>query len=189
MEYIRTLSIRSSAVKGQTLATQALWIIGFAFLTALGAQVQIPHEPVPYTLQTFFILLSGAILGKRNGALSQLLYLFVGAAGIPVFTAWGSGLARILGPTGGYLMSFPVAAFVTGYLVQQHKNFFWILISMILGLVIVFGLGTLYLNLTYLHNWKQSIAGGFLIFSWWDGLKLVAAASIYQQIAKYRTSL
>lgn len=164
--------------------TQSAWIVFFAALTAAGAQVQIPHQPVPFTLQTFFVLLSAAFLGSRNGSASQLLYLGVGLIGAPIFTAGGFGAARLFGPTGGYLLSFPIAALLIGYLVRQRKGFVWTLIAMFLGLVVVFTLGTSFLNLFYLHNFKQAFVGGFLIFSWWDVLKLFAAAGIYNEFGK-----
>lgn len=169
---------RSSAL------AQSAWIVFFAALTAAGAQVQIPHQPVPFTLQTFFVLLSAAFLGSRNGSASQLLYLGVGLIGAPIFTAGGFGAARLFGPTGGYLLSFPIAALLIGYLVRQRQGFVWTLIAMFLGLVVVFTLGTSFLNLFYLHDFKQAFVGGFLIFSWWDVLKLFAAAAIYNEFSK-----
>jgi len=183
MEQSNILTIRSFVIGQQNITAQVLWICGFALLTAVGAQIEIPNQPVPYTLQTFFVLLSGALLGKRNGALSQLLYVLLGIIGIPVFAGWGFGLARLLGPTGGYLLSFPIAAFVVGYLIHQHKSFLWYLISISVGLLIVFSLGTVQLYFVYSHNWSDAIAKGFLIFSWWDALKLLATATIYHQIA------
>ena len=184
MEQITTASVGSFSIAKQNVTTQAIWIVAFAFLTAIGAQVEIPHQPVPYTLQTVFVLLAGAFLGKRNGGISQLLYLLAGAVGMPVFSGWGFGLAKLLGPTGGYLLSFPVAALAIGYLCEGHKGFAWSLISMCVGLFIVFSLGTLQLKLVYFHDWSQAITNGFLIFSWWDCLKLVAAATIYYQVSK-----
>jgi biotin transport system substrate-specific component len=169
--------------KSSALA-QGAWIVFFAALTAAGAQVQIPHQPVPFTLQTFFVLLSAAFLGSRNGSASQLLYLGVGLIGAPIFTAGGFGAARLFGPTGGYLLSFPIAALLIGYLVRQRQGFAWTLIAMFLGLVVVFTLGTSFLNLFYLHDFKQAFVGGFLIFSWWDVLKLFAAAGIYNEFGK-----
>jgi biotin transport system substrate-specific component len=163
---------------------QSAWIVFFAALTAIGAQVQIPHQPVPFTLQTFFVLLGAAFLGSRNASLSQLLYLGIGLIGAPVFTAGGFGAARLFGPTGGYLLSFPIAALLVGYLVRLRKGFMWTLIAMSLGLVVVFTFGTSFLNLFYLHNFKQAFEGGFLILSWWDVLKLLAAVGIYNEFGK-----
>jgi biotin transport system substrate-specific component len=172
------------AVTQTKTGIQSLWITLFALFTAVGAQIEIPHQPVPFTMQTLFVLLAGALLGKEKGAMSQLLYLALGAVGVPVFSHFGFGFARIFGPTGGYLLSFPVAAFVVGYLVHKNKNFFWILLSMLTGLFIIFSLGTVQLYLVYFHNWSDAFVNGFLIFSWWDIIKLSAAASIYHQIAK-----
>ena len=73
------------AIPQTTTGVQALWITVFALLTAIGAQIEIPHQPVPFTLQTLFVLLAGALLGKEKGAMSQLLYLALGAVGVPVF--------------------------------------------------------------------------------------------------------
>src|SRR6266478_3192655 len=93
-----------------------------AVLVALAAQVSIPlpGTPVPMTLQPMAVLLVGGLLGARFGALSMILYLAMGAAGLPVFTPTVPlfGIARLLGPTGGYLLAYPVAAWVTGWLNQ-----------------------------------------------------------------------
>src|SRR6059036_2957404 len=96
------------AIAKQSWIAQAFWVTIFAFGTTIGAQIGIPHQPVPYTMQTFFVLLSGAVLCGRNAAISQTVYLLAGAIGLPVFAGFGSGIARLLGPTGGYLLSFPV---------------------------------------------------------------------------------
>ncbi len=168
------------SLKNESMVAQAFWVSTFSILTALGAQVQIPHNPVPFTLQTFFVLLSGAMLGKRNGCLSMALYLLFGAVGLPVFSGAGFGLARIIGPTGGYLLAFPVAAFFVGYFVPLRQEFLWVIGTMLFGLLIIFSLGTIQLNEVLIHNWRVSLQSGFLIFSWWDVVKLGAASSIFQ---------
>lgn len=166
------------------ILVQGLWIVVFTALTAVGAQIAIPHQPVPYTLQTFFVLLGAAFLGSRNGSLSQLLYLGIGLAGAPVFSGASFGLARMVGPSGGYLLSFPVASLLVGYLIHLRSGYLWTLAAMFLGLVVVFTCGAAFLDLFYLHNVKESIVSGFLIFTWWDMLKLSAAAAIYNEVAK-----
>lgn len=95
----------------------------FAALTAVIAPFKIPlgFTPVPITLQTIGVLLSGAVLGPYYGALSMILYISVGALGLPVFAGGGSGFGALLGFTGGYLFSYPVAAFAIGWLVQSKK--------------------------------------------------------------------
>jgi biotin transport system substrate-specific component len=89
-----------------------------ALVVALSAQivVPVPFSPVPMTLQPLAVLAVGALLGGAAGLAALLLYIALGIAGLPVFAAGGSGVARLLGPTGGYLLAFPVAAFITGIL-------------------------------------------------------------------------
>jgi len=155
-----------------------IWAGGFALLTAAGAQITIPQQPVPFTLQTFFVLLAGALLGMRTGAMSQAIYLLAGLCGLPVFAGFGFGLARLIGPTGGYLLAFPLAAFAVGYLAGERAGFIRYLLAMTAGLLIIFTIGTLQLNLTLYHNLSAAAAHGFMIFSVWDGVKLAGAAAI-----------
>ncbi|HEY0406432.1 MAG TPA: biotin transporter BioY [Pyrinomonadaceae bacterium] len=124
--------MNTSFAKAETLTSAALapldWargvalVVAFSLLTALAAQVAIPlpWTPVPITGQTFAVLLAGALLGSRLGALAMLAYLIEGASGLPFFAAGGNGLARLLfSPTSGYLLSYPAAAFVTGLLAER----------------------------------------------------------------------
>ncbi|MCU0651849.1 MAG: biotin transporter BioY [Candidatus Omnitrophica bacterium] len=99
-------------------------IAGFVIMTSLGAFVRIPllFTPVPLTLQTFFVLLSGAFLGSRLGAVSQLSYVFLGASGLSIFTQAGSGLAYFYGPTAGYLAGFILAAFFIGKFIKYGRD-------------------------------------------------------------------
>jgi biotin transport system substrate-specific component len=99
------------------LVRRAAGVIAFAVLTALSARIAlpVPGTPVPFTFQPLLVLLAGGLLGARMGAASQLLYLTLGAVGFPVFAA-GGGVLYLLGPTGGYLLAYPVAAFVVGSL-------------------------------------------------------------------------
>ena len=184
MEVLHKVSLTDSSLQQNSVLVQAGWISFFAALTAVGAQIEIPHQPIPFTLQTFFVLLSGAFLGPRNGFIAQMLYLAAGAVGLPVFSGASFGLVRLLGLTGGYLMGFPIAAAFIGYLLSIRRGYLWTILSMFLGLVVIFSLGTLYLNFTALHNIGQAIVSGFLIFSWWDVLKLSAAAAIYSEFSK-----
>jgi biotin transport system substrate-specific component len=163
---------------------QIVWMVGFAIATAIGARVEIPHQPVPYTLQTLIVLLAGAILGARNGAISQMMYLAAGVLGAPVFSGGSFGIAKLLGPTGGYLLSFPIAAAVVGYLLQGHRSLILSTVSMIAGLFVIFSAGTIQLYAVLFHDWAEAFKGGFLIFSWWDGIKLAAAVAIYHQTTK-----
>src|SRR6476619_566117 len=103
----------------------AFGIVGFAVALALASQVAvpIPGTPVPITLQPLVVVLAGMWLGPAAGAASMVLYLLTGAAGLPVFSPFGApGLARFVGPTGGYLSAYPVAAFVAGTLSLRARS-------------------------------------------------------------------
>ncbi|MBW7888775.1 MAG: biotin transporter BioY [Bacteroidetes bacterium] len=167
-----------------SIKAKVFWISFFTILTAIGAQIEVPNHPIPFTLQTFFVLLAGAFLGSTNGAISLAVYLFAGMLGLPVFSHGGFGIAKLFGITGGYLLSFPIAAFVVGSLIQKYNNFIWICVSMFVGMIIIFSFGTLYLNMVMVHNLKQAFFSGFLIFSWWDVLKIFSAAAIYYEFSK-----
>lgn len=171
-------------LSAQPILAQTLWIVVFAVATVIGARFEIPHVPVPYTLQTLVVLLSGAFLGARNGALSQLLYVAAGILGAPVFAGGAFGFAIILGPTGGYLIAFPIAAAVVGLLIPRANSLLTTVLAMAAGLAIVFSLGTIHLWAFSIHDMGTAIKAGLLIFSWWDLLKLSAAAMIYREVAK-----
>jgi biotin transport system substrate-specific component len=162
-----------------TVFIRVFGIIFFAGLTALGAQIQIPVEPVPFTFQTIVVLIAGAFLGKFDGALSQVLYVASGAVGLPVFAGGTFGIAKLFGPTGGYLIGFVVSAFFIGWLIEYSKKFWWVVFSMFLGSIIILLLGTIQLNFVLFNDWTKSFKAGFLIFSWWDILKIFVAASTY----------
>lgn len=170
-------------IAGQSALVQILWITGFAAATALAARVEIPVQPVPFTLQTMVVLLAGAFLGPRNGATSQILYLGIGALGMPVFAGGAIGFARLLGPTGGYLLAFPVAAAIVGYLVQERRSLLRTVVSMSAGLLVIFVSGTAQLAL-YTGDLSTAATSGFLLFTVWDLLKLGAASMTYHEIAK-----
>lgn len=171
-------------------ASKIFWIIVFAILTAFAAQVAIPTKPVPFTLQTLFVLLSGALLGSRNGAYSQLLYLALGMIGLPVFAQVPEaplGIGRIIGPTGGYLMAFPIAAFIVGLLIERRKNYWSIAASMFIGEILIVFLGILHLTVFYTKNFEESLKVGAAIFSIWMVIKVFIAASIYTAAYRNRT--
>jgi biotin transport system substrate-specific component len=118
----RTLTLDHPARRALTVAGA----VGFAVALAAASQVAIPlpNTPVPITLQPLVVVLAGLWLGPTAGAASMLLFLAAGAAGLPVFAPMGApGLARLLGPTGGYLLAYPVAAFVTGWIARPPAGF------------------------------------------------------------------
>ena len=111
---------RAQSRRRGSTATDLALIAGFAAIIAASALLPaIPIGPVPITLQTFAVMLAGAVLGARRGFLAVLLYLALGAIGLPVFSGGAAGLAVFAGPTVGYLVAFPFAAFLTGFIVER----------------------------------------------------------------------
>jgi len=121
---VRTRALAGAEVVTSRAARRTLAVLFFAVLTALGAYVMvpIPGTPVPVTLQTMVVILSGVLLGARLGAASQLAYLAAGIAGAPVFTGGGAGPLHLMGLTGGYLLAFPVAAAVAGAVAGRARS-------------------------------------------------------------------
>ncbi len=126
-------------------------VLFMTVLTAAAAQVSIPlpFTPVPLTLQPMIVLLGGAALGSRLGMASQVLYLLAGLAGLPVFASspLPQGVLRVLGPTGGYLMAYPLAAFVTGFLAERgfDRRYLTSVVAMVAGLSVIFTCGVVWL--------------------------------------------
>jgi biotin transport system substrate-specific component len=152
-----------------------------AALTAVGAFISIPIGPVPITVQTLFVHLSGTLLGSRLGALSQFIYVLVGVIGLPVFHGGGSGLGHLLGPTGGYLIGFIVGGgYLTGKLVEIKKKpgFGWIVLACVAGLIGIYLLGVAQLLLVADLPLRGAIAGGVVPFLIGDAIKIVAATFI-----------
>jgi biotin transport system substrate-specific component len=161
------------------LVYDASLIAGGSLLVALAAQVAIrlPFSPVPVTGQTLAVLLVGALLGSRRGALSLLAYLLEGLAGLPVFAAGASGFAYAMGPTGGYLVGFVAAAFVVGWLAERgwDRRLITAVVAMVVGNVAIYACGLPWLS-TFVG--KQAPALGLAPFVTGDVLKLVLAAIV-----------
>ena len=161
-------------------------VVSFTILTAIAAQFTIPVKPVPFTLQTVMVVLAGAFLGARYGAFSQILYLIAGSVGLPVFAGMSFGFMTLFGPTGGYLLSFPIAAFITGYLVEKNKSYFFVTLSMIAANIFILFMGTLFLNTFYVRNMYESLRYGAAIFSIWTVVKLFITVNIYYFLKRPR---
>lgn len=154
----------------------------FAALTFLGAQLALHVGPVPITFQTFFVILAGLIAGSRAGLFSQLIYLALGLAGVPVFAGFKGGLAVLNGPTAGYLLSFPIASFIAGLIFnpKTRRTTLRGFVACLIAEAIVYGFG-----LPWLIFWLSSLGGlqaveaisraitmGALIFIPGDALKI-----------------
>ena len=156
-------------------------------LTAIAAQVSVhlPFTPVPFTFQPMVVLLGAMVLGSRLGATSQMLYLALGIAGLPVFAAsplLPQGAARLLGPSGGYLMSYPLAAFVTGALAERgfDRRYLTAIVAMAAGLAVVYAGGTAWLSIAsqQVRGMSSALAAGVVPFIVPDVFKLFIAAGV-----------
>lgn len=174
------LTFMDVAISRTGLLWDVVLVAGFACFTAAFAQISFWIGPVPITGQTFAVLLAGALLGSRRGALSQLTYLAIGATGIPYWFALGGppGIARLVGPTGGYLVGFVAAAFVVGWLAERGwDRRVWMAIPAMLGgsiVIYIFGLSWL----SHFVPGDAVLQAGLYPFVIGDLIKVVAAALI-----------
>ncbi|HEX6433931.1 MAG TPA: biotin transporter BioY [Gemmatimonadales bacterium] len=149
-------------------------------LVAISAQfvVPVPLSPVPMTLQPLAVLVVGGLLGAAAGVCALILYIALGALGLPVFAAGGSGILHLIGPTGGYLLAFPVAAGLTGALVgRAPRSILRVLLACALGMVIIHLGGVAQLALLG-GNPAAAFRMGFLPFVTGDLLKIGLAAAV-----------
>jgi biotin transport system substrate-specific component len=137
----------------------------FAAITAVLAQVEIPLPIVPISGQTLAVGLAATILGSRYGALSMMCYVALGAVGLPVFAEMKAGFSVLVGPTGGYIFGFILAAFITGYILE--KTTFTLTMAMIantVGMMVTLLAGTIQLKLVLDFTWPQALAAGVYPF-------------------------
>ena len=155
-------------------------VIGGAMLTALAAQFAfiVPWTPVPYTLQTGAVLLVGTALGTVRGGLSILLYVLIGAAGLPVFAQASGGSEHLIGATGGYLIGFVISAAVVGYLAEKgwDRHFGSAAGLMLIGTLIVYAVGVPVLAIVTGLTFADALEIGALVFLPWDLAKVLLAA-------------
>jgi len=181
---VRTLTLVDVALPRSGRLHDLLLVIGASFVTAAAAQaaVPLPWTPVPLTGQTFAVLLSGAALGARRGAIAQVLYLAEGALGLPVFAGGAAGLATFAGPTGGFLAAFPVAAALTGLLAGRgwDRRFLSMLGAMLAGSAVIFAAGLA--GLARFVPVDRLLAAGLLPFLPGDLAKAALAALAFPTI-------
>ena len=155
----------------------------FAALTAVLSQIAINLGPVPFNLATFSVLTAGAVLGKKLGAFSQLVYVLLGAVGVPVFSLFRGGLAMLVGPTGGYLVGYVLGAFVVGLLAERlgHK-IHWLVVAMLGGFVTYMTLGTVWFMILTKNSLSQALALCVVPFLLGDSLKIAVAAVLSSRL-------
>jgi len=182
--------MNTSLAKSETLLGAALapldfvrqvgLVIGFSLLTALSAQVVIPSWPVPITGQTFAVLLTGALLGSRLGAITMIVYLIEGASGLPFFSGGHAGIAHLLGPTGGYLIAFPAGAFITGAFAEHEwdRKFLTAAAAMAVGSLVIMLSGWLWFSLIMRTSPALTLFDTVLKFIPGDIIKIALAAAV-----------
>jgi biotin transport system substrate-specific component len=188
---LQTLAARATADR----AAQPIQVASVAFIAALTAaaaqfSIHLPFTQVPITFQPIVVLLGGLVLGARLGAYSQCLYLAAGIIGLPVFAASATlppGVFRLLGPTGGYLMAYPLAAFVVGVCAERGFDRRWItsIVAMLAGLAVIYTGGVLWLaffarlgSAPAATGLSAAFAAGVAPFALADALKIAVAAGV-----------
>lgn len=160
----------------------------FAALTAVCSMISIPlpFTPVPINLATLSVFLAGGLLGSGGGAVSQLVYVILGAVGLPVFHSFTGGLGILTGPTGGYIIGYVAAAWLTGFVIGRlGQGFYKNIIAMTAGLAACYFLGTLwfmYITSTGLVAALMMCVVPFLIG---DAIKIAAGAILVKKLHKY----
>lgn len=171
----RTLPSRSHA-----LGRNAAIVVGASLFVALCAHITLPlpFTPVPLTLQNFAVLLVGLVLGSRRGFAAMALYLAEGAIGLPFFNPAGpGGIVQLLGPTGGYLIAYPVVAFVAGWLWEHgNRSFSRAAIAAVAAEIVLFAAGVSWLMLIAHVRFLQAAAFGLYPFLFAEVIKVMAAA-------------
>jgi biotin transport system substrate-specific component len=167
-------------IKTRTWLYDSFLVLGGSFFIALSAQIAIPlpFSPVPITGQTFAVLVAAMLLGRWRGTAAVLAYLVEGILGLPAFAGGVAGFAKIAGPTGGYLVSFLPAAYLVGYLAEKgwDRKISTTFLAMILGNVIIFGFGALWLG--KFVGFDKALSLGVLPFLAGDVVKIGLATII-----------
>jgi biotin transport system substrate-specific component len=183
------VSMRAASANAWT-GVQMLSVLFVAVLTAAASQLSfpLPFTPVPFTIQPMIVLVGAAALGSRLGAFSQILYLTLGVMGLPVFAfspELPQGVARLMGPTGGYLMAYPLAAFVTGLLAERglDRRYFTSILAMGVGLSVIFAGGVSWI--ARLAGMETALATGLYPFVAVDVIKVVAAGLVLPTAWKF----
>ncbi len=153
----------------------------FAVFTALAAQiaVRLPFTPVPVTVQTVFVIMAGMLLGPRDGFYAMCWYLILGVCGAPVFAGFAFGPAVLMGPTGGYLLAFPAAALLSGYLFSMPGEVRWsAFFGAAAGSTVILAGGALYLGMVLQLSLPEAIMLAVAPFAGVELIKAFLAAAV-----------
>lgn len=191
-------AVTTQARTGASTTARVASVVLLAGMTAAAAQISVPlpFTQVPFTFQPMVVLLGGLALGARLGASAQVLYLMAGIAGLPVFAASATlpqGILRLMGPTGGYLLSYPVAAFLVGRLAERglDRKYLTSVLAMLAGLAVIYAAGASMLALVTRPvsasagaAFQNAVLMGVVPFIAADLVKLLLAAGIVPSIWK-----
>ena len=169
------------------LTTREIIICGlFASITAILAQISIPipFTTVPLTMQVFAVMLCGTLLGPRLGSISQMIYILLGAIGMPVFAQMSGGISAIVGPTGGFILSFPIVTLVVGYFSYKYNTIQLTTIGMLIGLVLSYLIGTLQFALMMNVSMIEGLALCVIPFIVVDLIKIGLAVTLGTNLSK-----
>lgn len=178
---MNAIATRSAAVPA--LARDAALVFAGSLLIAASAQITVPLWPVPMTLQTLAVLVVGAALGPRLGFLAAAVYLAEGAIGLPVFAGFAAGALHLVGPTGGYLFAFPLAAALAGYAARRGlcDRALSAIAPMTAGTLVILALGALWLS----RFSVDPVAVGVAPFLPGAAIKIALAAMIAPKAAEF----
>lgn len=180
MSIARNETLLEVALAPFDVVRQVGLVIGFSLLMALSAQIVIPIGPIPITGQTFAVLLTGALLGSRLGAITMIVYLIEGASGLPFFRGGMAGIAHLMGPTGGYLIAFPAAAFITGAFAEHgwDRRFLTAAAAMAIGSVVIMLSGWAWFTILMHASPLISLYDTVIKFIPGDIIKILLAAAV-----------
>ena len=181
---VRDTAIVRDQIAAMTATRQVAIVVGASLLVALCARlsVPLPFTPVPLTLSNFGVLIVGLLLGSKRGFAALALYLAQGAAGLPVFAVGAGGIAQLLGPTGGYLLAYPLAAFIAGWIAERGAGKFGrFLVAALAAEVVIFAGGLAWLTVLT-HGTTQAMSFGLYPFVFAEIIKITAAAGVGTKI-------
>lgn len=146
----------------------------------------LPFSPIVFSMSVFGVFLSGALLKPKQAVLSQVVYILLGIIGLPVFSGFKGGLGHLLGPTGGYIISYPIMAFIISFInkrIKSHK-FFTLFISMILALCICYTMGSGWLSVVLKISFLKAILIGAAPFAVFDIIKALICSTLSVYLLK-----
>lgn len=169
------------------LTTKDLILCGiFASITAILSQISIPlpFTTVPLTMQIFAVMICGILLGPKLGFISQIIYILIGAIGMPVFAQMSGGISAIASPTGGFIISFPLVAIIVGYFSKKYNSVHLITLGMLIALVVSYAIGTLQFAFIMKMSFMEGLALCVIPFIAVDLIKIGLAVGIGVNLSK-----